>query len=82
MTPLLTELEAAPILGVSVHWLRKKRSQGGGPPYIKYGRAVRYETNALLAYRDAHRRGSLDPARPTSLADLPVHAPIRRGRLG
>jgi hypothetical protein len=52
---LLRERDAALILGVSVHWLRKKRCQGGGPPYIKYDRAVFYEREALLQWRAARR---------------------------
>lgn len=31
----LTEREAAEKYGPSVHWFRRKRWAGGGPPYIK-----------------------------------------------
>jgi predicted DNA-binding transcriptional regulator AlpA len=53
---LLCEKQAAPILGLSVAWLQRKRWEGGGPPYIKYGRAVRYRKSELLAYIEAHSR--------------------------
>lgn len=54
---LLHERDAARILGLSVHWLRRARCKGGGPPYIKFGRAVRYELNALLQWIADHRVG-------------------------
>jgi predicted DNA-binding transcriptional regulator AlpA len=54
--PLLCEKQAAPILGLSVAWLQRKRWEGGGPPYIKYGRAVRYKKSELLAFIEAHSR--------------------------
>ena len=53
---LLSEKQAAPILGLSVAWLQRKRWEGGGPPYIKYGRAVRYKKSELLAFIEAHSR--------------------------
>lgn len=53
---LLYERDAARLLGVSVHWLRRKRWAGGGPPYLKYERAVRYERSILLQWRDSQRR--------------------------
>jgi Helix-turn-helix domain len=54
---LLHERDAARLLNISIHWLRRKRSKGGGPPYVKYGRAVRYEQDALLRYISEHRAG-------------------------
>jgi predicted DNA-binding transcriptional regulator AlpA len=46
MANLLTEREAAELIGMSVHWLRRKRWAGGGIPFIKIGDgpvgAVRY----------------------------------------
>lgn len=62
---LLHERDAARILGVSVHWLRRKRWEGGGPPYIKLGRAVRYERNALLQWIADHRIGGAIAAVPS-----------------
>lgn len=56
-TTLLHERDAARILGLSIHWLRRKRWEGGGPPYIKLDRAVRYELNPLLQWISEHRVG-------------------------
>jgi predicted DNA-binding transcriptional regulator AlpA len=51
---LVTEKDAASIVGMSVSWLQRKRWSGGGPPYIKYDRAVRYRKEDLLAWVEAH----------------------------
>lgn len=42
LEPLLTESEAAKILGVSIAWLQRERWKGTGPAYIRHGRAIRY----------------------------------------
>lgn len=44
MSNLLTETEVAKLIGMSVHWLRRKRWSGGGIPFCKLGErgAVRY----------------------------------------
>ena len=48
---LVNESEAAKIIGMSVHWLRRKRWSGGGPEFIKVGAsAVRYEVATLRAH--------------------------------
>jgi len=44
---------AARILGLSPATLATLRSRGGGPPYCKLGRAVRYRVADLRAWRDA-----------------------------
>ena len=51
---IVTEKEAAPIVGMSVAWLQRKRWEGGGPPYVKYDRAVRYRMEDLIAWVEAH----------------------------
>lgn len=38
----ITEWEVAKILGMSVSWVRKARQKGGGVPYHKNGKSVRY----------------------------------------
>ena len=38
----MNEREAAPLAGMSVSRLQKLRVYGGGPPFLKIGRAVRY----------------------------------------
>lgn len=44
---------AARITGLAVATLATLRSRGGGPPFIKYARAVRYRAEDLRAWRDA-----------------------------
>jgi predicted DNA-binding transcriptional regulator AlpA len=57
--PLLREIEAADILGVSVWWLRKHRCRGTGPAYIRVGGlangAVRYRLCDLRAWIEENR---------------------------
>jgi predicted DNA-binding transcriptional regulator AlpA len=50
---LISEKEAAQITGLSVAWFQRKRWAGGGPPYVKIGRCVRYRETDLVAYIDA-----------------------------
>jgi predicted DNA-binding transcriptional regulator AlpA len=49
---LLTEKEAALLLSMSVHFLRRDRisSNGVGVPFIRIGGAVRYHRSALEAW--------------------------------
>jgi excisionase family DNA binding protein len=48
-----SETQAATFLGVSVRTLQAWRIRGGGPPFLKLGRAVRYQRRALVAYMEA-----------------------------
>lgn len=60
MTQLLTEPQAAELLNVSVSWLRASRCktrQIEGPPFIRFGRAVRYSPDDLNAYMNRNRVG-------------------------
>jgi hypothetical protein len=62
MDELLTERQAAALLNVSVKSLQGWRSRGGGPPYRKLGRCVRYAMTDLDAFLcDAVRRSTSDP---------------------
>jgi hypothetical protein len=45
--PLLHPHDAAKALNVSLSWLAKARMRGDGPPFIKIGRAIRYNLAAL-----------------------------------
>lgn len=54
----LTEKELAAQLAVSVKWLQKKRLNGGGIPYVKFGNAVRYAVSAVAEYEAAATRTS------------------------
>ena len=51
--PLLNEQQAADYTGLSVHTLRTKRCRGGGPPFVKMGRSVRYKLSDLNAWIEA-----------------------------
>ena len=44
---LINDKEAARRVGVSVAWFQQKRTTGGGPPYIKIGKSVRYRISDL-----------------------------------
>jgi len=60
MPKLMTEKETAVMVGMSVHWLRRKRWEGGGIPFIKMTEkgAVRYSEEVVIRYLDAHFRTS------------------------
>ena len=47
MLRLLTQVEAARLLRLSERTLERLRLQGGGPLYVKAGRAVRYRESDL-----------------------------------
>lgn len=53
---LLDETNTAQILGCSIAWLRKGRVQHFAPPFVKIGRMVRYNPEAIAAYINAHVR--------------------------
>jgi len=59
---LVSEAEAARLIGMSRQFLRKSRTNGlltnhtAGPPFVKIGRAVRYDLTDLEKWIDAHRR--------------------------
>ena len=62
MTELVTEQQAAGLLHVSVKRLQGWRSRGGGPPFRKLGRCVRYAVPDLEAFvQEAVRRSTSDP---------------------
>jgi predicted DNA-binding transcriptional regulator AlpA len=53
---LLVPSEAAAFLKLSLSWLAKARKRGDGPPYIKFGKSVRYSEAALLQWLKSHQR--------------------------
>jgi predicted DNA-binding transcriptional regulator AlpA len=54
--------QAAAYLGLSESLLEKRRCTGGGPPYSKIGKAVRYLRDDLDVWMHATRRQSvMDP---------------------
>lgn len=58
LTPLLTTSATAKIIGLSPRTLESLRVRGGGPAFVKLGRAVRYERDAIIAWIDARRAAS------------------------
>lgn len=61
---------ASKIVGLSVSTLTKLRLTGGGPRYLRLGRAIRYRRSDLNAWMDAssHTSTSEYPARQTATA--------------
>lgn len=55
-THLLNEHEVATHLGLAVSTLRRWRWAGVGPAFVKLGRAVRYEPEAVAAFIGEGRR--------------------------
>ena len=64
--PMLTDVEAARYIGMSVAFLRLSRCEGTygnrtpGPPYYKIGRSVRYKLEDLDAWLQKHRVKEID----------------------
>lgn len=54
----LTTREAAQYLGLAVSTLNKWRCHGGGPEFLKLGRAVRYRREDLDAFLATRRLSS------------------------
>lgn len=52
---LVTEREAAALIGLSVSTLQMRRHRNLPPAYVKFGRSVRYETDALTKFVEACR---------------------------
>lgn len=58
----LTEREASTLTGLSVAWFQRSRWSGGGPPFIKISRAVRYSERSLIAWLQARTQISTSQA--------------------
>lgn len=61
LTELLTPEEAAEITGLSLDTLAQWRSRKRGLPYLKIGRAVRYDPAEVRAYLERCRVSVSDP---------------------
>jgi hypothetical protein len=59
---LLTEIEAAQQRKQSVRTLQAERLRGGGCPYVKIGRSVRYRRSDVLRFIESHIRSSTSEA--------------------
>lgn len=47
---IFSDIEAAPMLDLSVHTLRKMRSKGTGPAYLKIGKSCKYRLADIQEY--------------------------------
>jgi excisionase family DNA binding protein len=61
---LLTESEVADLLKISVRTLQAWRVRGGGPGFLKIGRAVRYSLNEIEEWLAATQRRSTSDTTP------------------
>lgn len=55
---LLDTSQVAHILRLSERTLERYRTEGGGPPFLKFGKRVLYDQDAVLAWAQAHSRRS------------------------
>jgi hypothetical protein len=53
---LLTPKETAQFLRVSESWLAKARMRGDGPPYMLFGRSIRYGGGGLVRWMKSRLR--------------------------
>lgn len=62
---MLTPHEVATRLGKTERWLERHRGIGDGPPYLKFGKTIRYPADALAQWIAAQtRRSTSEPAAP------------------
>jgi hypothetical protein len=54
----LTESDLAARQNRSVKGIQKDRVAGGGVPFVKFGRTVRYRLSDVVAFENAHLRRS------------------------
>jgi predicted DNA-binding transcriptional regulator AlpA len=53
---MLTQKEVSKMINMSEAWLEQKRCKGGGIPYIKIGRSVKYDINDVEKYIQNNRK--------------------------
>lgn len=53
---LMTPKEAAAFLRLSLSWLAKARMAGEGPPFMQFGRPIRYSKNAVIRWMKLQQR--------------------------
>lgn len=63
---LLTEVELADRIRVAVATLRRWRWSGGGPPFVRLGRCVRYDPAHVRAWLGAQTRQSTSDQGPSA----------------
>jgi predicted DNA-binding transcriptional regulator AlpA len=52
--PILTTEQASQMTGMSVDWFGQGRLKGFGPPYLRLGRAIRYDRDKVLEWFRTH----------------------------
>jgi predicted DNA-binding transcriptional regulator AlpA len=71
--PLLDVSQAAQRCAVSISFLNKLRTKGGGPPYRVLGRCIRYLDNEIDDWINEHkRRNTSERLRPIEPRPLPA----------
>lgn len=66
----LTTAQAAAFLTVTPNFLARKRTEGGGPLFKKFGqKTIRYRRKDLIDYRDSMSRRSTSEAAPAAATD-------------
>jgi excisionase family DNA binding protein len=62
--------QAAEKLTVKKSTMEAWRCRGGGPPFVRYGRAIRYRDEDLDRFIESHlRRNTSDRIDPEAMAD-------------
>jgi predicted DNA-binding transcriptional regulator AlpA len=72
---VLTTDEAAKFLRMSVSWLAKNRNHRSAPPYVPFGRNIRYLRSALIEWMRSHSRAT---AKRQGRKPDPVSRPKRK----
>lgn len=72
-TPHLTEHQLAERQGRPVKTLQAERLKGGGVPFLKFGRTVRYRLEDVLAWEQAHLFNTTTEATLAKLSDTGVN---------
>jgi len=57
MGRLMKQGEVATMINMSTAWLERKRCEGGGIPFHKIGRSVRYREDDVLRFIAAGKKG-------------------------
>lgn len=58
LSSYINESEASKMTGMSIAWFQRDRWQGGGIPFVKMERAVRYKVSDLIDFMESRKRRS------------------------